>query len=84
MPRRIPDYPDAFTGWNAISSFGSIISVIATILFAYIIYDIFVNGKEVNNNPWANPSYFTSSDLFNNDTQTANTLEWSVVNPIPL
>ena len=83
MPRRIPDYPDAFSGWNAISSYGSIISVIATILFAYIIYDIFVNGKEVNNNPCAIPSYFTSSDLFNNDTQTANTLEWALSSPIP-
>ena len=51
MPRRIPDYPDAFTGWNAISSFGSIISVIATILFAYIIFDIFANGERVNENP---------------------------------
>ena len=25
----------------------------------------------------------TSSDLFNNDTQTANTLEWSLASPIP-
>ena len=66
MPRRIPDYPDAFSGWNAISSYGSIISVIATILFAYIIYDIFINGKEVSNNPWAIPSYFTSLNEFNN------------------
>ena len=41
MPRRIPDYPDAFAGWNAISSFGSLISVMATVLFGYIIYDIF-------------------------------------------
>ena len=51
MPRRIPDYPDAFSGWNQISSFGSIISIMATVLFGYIIYDIFANGSPVNNNP---------------------------------
>ena len=83
MPRRIPDYPDAFTGWNAISSYGSIISVVGSILFANIIYDIFANGKEVNNNPWAIPSYFTSLDQFNNETQNANTLEWALASPIP-
>jgi cytochrome c oxidase subunit 1 len=51
MPRRIPDYPDSFAGWNAISSFGSLISVVAVILFGYIIYDIFANRPVSLNNP---------------------------------
>jgi len=59
MPRRIPDYPDAFSGWNAVSSFGSLISVIATLLFGYIIYDIFINQSNSSNNPWFVPSFYT-------------------------
>jgi heme/copper-type cytochrome/quinol oxidase subunit 1 len=38
MPRRIPDYPDAFAGWNIIASLGSYISAISALLFFYIIY----------------------------------------------
>jgi cytochrome c oxidase subunit 1 len=83
MPRRIPDYPDAFSGWNAVSSFGSLLSVIATILFGYIIYDIFANQPVCSNNPWAVPSFFTSTTQFYNETQTANTLEWILASPIP-
>ena len=83
MPRRIPDYADAYAGWNAVSSLGSIISLVSAILFGYIIYDLFANGKEVSNNPWAVPSYFTSTEQFNNETQTANTLEWTLASPIP-
>ena len=47
MPRRIPDYPDAYAGWNAVSSFGSLISVVATIIFGYILCPIpnFVDGQ---------------------------------------
>jgi len=84
MPRRIPDYPDAFSGWNAVSSFGSLVSVIATILFGYIIYDIFANQPVANNNPWGVASYFTSENQYNeNESNTSNTLEWTLASPIP-
>jgi heme/copper-type cytochrome/quinol oxidase subunit 1 len=84
LPRRIPDFPDAFSGWNAVSSFGSIISVVATILFVYIIYDIFANQNTASNNPWAVPSYFNSISEYNNELETATTLEWCLPSPIPL
>lgn len=45
MPRRISDYPDAFTTWNSISSFGSMISVVATVLFFYILHRA-LTGKD--------------------------------------
>lgn len=83
MPRRIPDYPDAFAGWNLISSFGSMISVVATALFIYIIYDIFANGKQVSNNPWSVPQFFQSTPQFFNESQVAPSLEWSLASPTP-
>jgi cytochrome c oxidase subunit 1 len=53
MPRRISDYPDAFAGWNSISSFGSMVSIISTVLFFYIIHRA-LTGKDSKNNssPW--------------------------------
>jgi heme/copper-type cytochrome/quinol oxidase subunit 1 len=50
MPRRIPDYPDAFSGWNAVASFGSLISALSALLFFYIVYETLVSNrkKEVN------------------------------------
>jgi len=37
MPRRIPDYPDAFAGWNAVASYGSYMNLFGTLLFFAII-----------------------------------------------
>jgi len=37
MPRRISDYPDAYSGWNYVASFGSMISTVATVFFFYLV-----------------------------------------------
>jgi cytochrome c oxidase subunit 1 len=50
MPRRIPDYPDAYTGWNAVASFGSYISGLGLLFFFYVIYVSFTSGKLVEQN----------------------------------
>lgn len=83
LPRRIPDYPDSFAGWNMISSFGSLISVVATILFAYIVFDTFASSRIVKANHWAEPSFFTSTKEFNDNSLVSNSLEWSVASPTP-
>jgi len=80
MPRRISDYPDAFAGWNFVSSFGSIISVIATFLFLYIVYVQLVEGAATSRYPWLTPQYF--SDLFQTlFNRNYNSLEWSLNSP---
>lgn len=46
MPRRIPDYPDAYSGWNAVASFGSNISAVSGLLFFYIVYSTLTQKKQ--------------------------------------
>ncbi len=68
MPRRIPDYPDAFAKWNYISSIGSYISFSGVILFVLIILYTLKFGKKCPNNPWG---------------EGATTLEWTLSSPPP-
>ena len=68
MPRRIPDYPDAFAGWNLIISYGSYISAASAILFLVIVGYTLRAGKRVGENPWG---------------EGATTLEWTVSSPPP-
>ena len=68
MPRRIADYPDAFAGWNMVSSVGAMISAASTLFFIYIIFHTFYRGKEVAPNPWG---------------AGATTLEWTLTSPPP-
>ena len=80
MPRRISDYPDAFAGWNLVSSFGSIMSVVATILFLHIVYVQLVEGDVSSRYPWLVPEFY--SDLFQTlFNRNYISLEWSLDSP---
>jgi cytochrome c oxidase subunit I len=68
MPRRYIDYPDAFTLWNRISSYGSYISGLSIILFLYIIWEAFAKKRLAGENPWG---------------VGATTLEWTLPSPPP-
>lgn len=68
MPRRYPDYPDAFAGWNEVASYGAYFSFASTLFFVGVaIYTVFF-GKKIGDNPWG---------------EYANTLEWTVSSPPP-
>jgi cytochrome c oxidase subunit I len=68
MPRRIPDYPEAFHGWNTIASYGAFMSYGSTIFFVFIALYTILWGKKVGANYWG---------------KGATTLEWTVSSPPP-
>jgi cytochrome c oxidase subunit 1 len=68
MPRRYVDYPDAFWGWNFVSSIGSYISAFAVFIFLYGVIDAFLKKVPAPNNPWGSG---------------ATTLEWQLSSPPP-
>jgi len=80
MPRRISDYPDAFSGWNLISSLGSMISVIATYIFVYVLYIQLTGGKYSIRDIWKTPKYFTDiiRSLIN---RSHSSIEWCLNSP---
>ena len=68
MPRRIPDFPDAYAGWNMVSSWGAYISAFGGLMFFYILYKTLTSGEKAEANPWG---------------EGAETLEWAVESPAP-
>lgn len=69
MPRRIPDYPDAFQAWNAVASYGSYLSLISAILFFYVVYHTLTGDKTCPANPW------------DSEAPVSPTLEWMIQSP---
>jgi cytochrome c oxidase subunit I len=68
MPRRIADYPDAFAGWNFVSSIGSMISAAGTLVFFFGVVYAFIRKERAADNPWG---------------AGATTLEWTLPSPPP-
>lgn len=52
MPRRIPDYADAFAGWNVLASVGSCISVTGAIGFFLVFLLAASKGSVCPKAPW--------------------------------
>nr|QQO99837.1 cytochrome c oxidase subunit 1 [Selaginella nipponica] len=48
MPRRIPDYPDAYAAWNAMCSFGSYVSVMGIFCFFLVVHLTFGRGNRID------------------------------------
>jgi len=82
QPRRIPDYPDAYAGWNEIASFGSVVSLVSTFLFLYILYDQLTSSLQVQANPWYVPAFF-EPNIPLSTTESSPTLEWLLSSPAP-
>ena len=68
MPRRYPDYAEAYAHWHLISSYGYVIMGVGMIFFFLNIgYSLFA-GKKAADNPWG---------------EGATTLEWTLSSPPP-
>jgi len=68
MPRRYADFPDAYAGWNAVSSFGSYLSALGVLVFIVGIVHALRRKQQAADNPWG---------------AGATTLEWTLPSPPP-
>ncbi len=68
MPRRYADYPDAFAGWNFVSSIGAFIAGFGVLIFLGMLVEAFAAKRKAGDNPWG---------------VGATTLEWTLPSPPP-
>jgi len=68
MPRRYADYPEAFAYWNQISSMGSYITALGTLVFFVGMALALLRKERAVENPWG---------------AGATTLEWTLSSPPP-
>ena len=68
MPRRYVDYPDAFAGWNEISTYGYYITILSMVVFFIGVFEALGARRKAADNPWG---------------EGATTLEWTLSSPPP-
>ncbi|MGI9476761.1 MAG: cytochrome c oxidase subunit I [Hyphomicrobiaceae bacterium] len=66
MPRHYADYPEAFAYWNKVSSYGSYITALGTVVFFIGVAYSFMRARKAAGNPWG---------------PAADTLEWTLSSP---
>jgi cytochrome c oxidase subunit 1 len=69
MPRRYPDYPEAFAYWNWYSSMGAFLSFASFLFFIGVVFYTLRYGARVTENNYWN--------------EHADTLEWTLPSPPP-
>ncbi len=68
MPRRYPDYPEAFAYWNEVASYGYLIMLAGVIVFFINVAYAYLAGRRAEGNYWG---------------EGATTLEWTLSSPPP-
>ncbi len=68
MPRRYIDYPEAFSYWNQVSSWGYVITAVGVLVFLVTLVEMFIVKRRAGDNPWG---------------EGATTLEWTLSSPPP-
>jgi cytochrome c oxidase subunit 1 len=68
MPRRVPDYPEAFAYWNGVASLGYAIMGVGVLVFFVNVFWSLAAGRRAEDNYWG---------------EGATTLEWTLSSPPP-
>jgi cytochrome c oxidase subunit 1 len=68
MPRRYPDYPDAYAHWNMVATVGYMIMAGSMVIFFVNLFMSLFAGRKAEGNPWG---------------EGATTLEWTLSSPPP-
>jgi len=68
MPRRYPDYPEAFAYWNGVAALGYAIMAVGVLVFFINVIWSLVAGRRAEDNYWG---------------EGATTLEWTLTSPPP-
>ena len=68
MPRRYPDYPEAFAYWNGVASTGYAIMAVGILIFFVNVIWSLLAGRRAEDNYWG---------------EGATTLEWTLTSPPP-
>ena len=68
MPRRYVDYPEEFSKYNEISSYGALLTLVSVVFFFVWVFEALIVRRKVEDNYWG---------------EGATTLEWTLPSPPP-